>query len=202
MQSRYQYCCIQYRSSDTACPWCLSSWPLKLCHKLCARLCYPDHVPWGCQAFRVGHRWEGSSSQQLRVRVNWLPQAGDGLCWDEAAVNFLPPMMTVKIIWQPSFQITLSDGLITSSMLWHLYLNCSKVMFSERGTVLLQLLEKALWCGILHRHTVLCALCNFLFYIAFFRIFTGQQWQQRHKISQCLCTSTLLSCQCDLLGER
>lgn len=65
MQSGYQYCCIQYGSSDTACPWLLSLlsfWPLKLCHKICVRLSHTDCVHWGCPALRVGHRWEGSSS--------------------------------------------------------------------------------------------------------------------------------------------
>lgn len=62
IQSTYQYCCIQYRSPDTACPWWLFSWPLKLCHKICVRLSHTDCVPWGCQALRMDRGWEGSSS--------------------------------------------------------------------------------------------------------------------------------------------
>lgn len=163
VQLRYQYCCIQYRSSDTACPWWLSFWPLKLCHKICARLSHTDPVSLGA-AKLSGWVTGGRAAQHSSSEWGWtgcLTGAGVVLCWDAtASVNFLPPMMTIKIIWQLSFQISLSDGLITSSMVWHPHLNYSSE-FSERGTVLLQLLEKALWYGVLYHHTVLLALCNF-----------------------------------------
>lgn len=99
VQSMYQYCCIQYGSPDTACPWWLSSWPLKLCHKICVRLSHTDCVPWGCRALGVGHGWEGSSSAAAQCE-------GELAAWPRLGLSYAG-MQHLLIFFLPRWQLRL-----------------------------------------------------------------------------------------------